>query len=141
MRVQCAVCPVEFEAVRRSAKYCSPRCRSAAFQERQRSGVPSPRSPRPPGRGSGGVSAPLAGVGDATAAVLAAAGRTETPSGQSALALADRIDAAEHESGSALASLAREHRACLADALRDADRAATDPLDELRAARERRAAG
>ncbi len=79
-------------------------------------------------------------VEPATVAVLAAAGRTETPSGQSALALARRIDGSGQESGAGLASLVREHRAALADALRDVAVVAVDPVDELRAARERKRA-
>ena len=127
-----------FEARSPRAKFHAPNCRLRAH----RMGLDLSPCPAPPGeRGPERVSAPLGTVEYATAAVLAAAGRTETPAGQVGLALARRIDASDGESGAGLAALAKQHQACLADALRDADRAATDPLDELRAARERRAAG
>lgn len=36
MRIECAVCAKEFEAQRRSAKYCSGACRAYAFRQRRR---------------------------------------------------------------------------------------------------------
>jgi hypothetical protein len=135
VRKQCAVCRVPFEAQRVAAKYCSPRCRVRATRARAAGqdgtavsvAEPSPATP--------------AGVEAAITAELAAAGRTATSSGQSALALARRIDAGAGEPGSALAAMVRELRAALADAVKDGQ-AVANPLDELRARRERsRAAG
>lgn len=73
----------------------------------------------------------------ATEAKLAAAGRLDGPEGQAALILATRIEHAEAETGSAVASLVRQLHETLAEALKDASGAAS-PLDELRARRERR---
>jgi hypothetical protein len=136
VRVQCAMCPTVFDAKRLTAKYCSTRCRTRA----SRAGMAAPRQPVVRGAASaqdglGGQD----GVEAAAAAELATAGRTASPSGQSALALARRIDAGV-DSGAAMASMVRELRVALADALRDAA-VAVDPLDELKAKRDRRAAG
>jgi hypothetical protein len=132
VRVQCAVCPTVFEAKRPTAKYCSPACRVRAH----RAGVSVQARPAPARRR---LQEAPAGVEAATAAELATAGRTATASGQSALALARRIDAGV-DTGASIASMVRELRAALADALRDAA-VAVDPLDELKAKRDRRAAG
>jgi hypothetical protein len=128
VRKQCAVCPAEFEAKRNTAKYCSKRCSVRA--SRQRGGVttaiPAPAS-------DGGLEA-------ATLAELGLARREGTAGGLAALALARRIDASDGETGAGLASLVREHRAALADAVRDA---AGKPrlTDELKARRDSKLAG
>lgn len=92
-----------------------------------------------PKRGSVRPADVPAGVVAAVTADLGAAGRTVSPAGQCALALAARIDAGV-DSGASMASMVRELRAALADALRDAAVSA-DPVDELKAKRDRRAAG
>lgn len=133
MRKTCEVCPAEFEAKRASAKYCSERCKKRA--QRRPGGTGTAKVlPLPPEPTSESVGSRLAA---ATLAELEQAGRAETAAGQAALALARRIDAAGSETGTALAAMVREHRATLADAVRDAKKAA-DPLDELRARRERK---
>jgi hypothetical protein len=131
VRVQCAMCPTVFDAKRPTAKYCSARCRTRA----SRAGVAAPRQPK--ARSAVSVQDVPAGVEAATAAELAAAGRAETVSGQSALALARRIDAAV-DTGAAMASMVRELRAAMGDAVAGGQVAA-DPLDELRQRRERAA--
>jgi predicted nucleic acid-binding Zn ribbon protein len=70
----------------------------------------------------------------ATLTALTSANRVDTPSGQSALILAGRLDSATSDTGSSLAALARQHLAVLDEALRDAPREA-DGVDELRARR------
>jgi hypothetical protein len=82
---------------------------------------------------------PSGSLAAATQAELDRAGRLGSAVGQAALALARRIDASQGETGSALAALVREHRATLAEAVKDAEVAA-DPLDELRNRRERKLA-
>lgn len=67
----------------------------------------------------------------ATLEELRAADRERTPLGQAALVLASRLDGATRETGSSVAALARELRATLDEALKDAPRAA-DALDGLR---------
>lgn len=78
-------------------------------------------------------------VTKATYAELERAGRLESPLGQQALVLAARVDAAT-DSGAALAAVAKELRTTLAEVLRQAPGVA-DPVDELRARRERRLRG
>ena len=133
MRKQCAECPEMFEAKRPNAQYCSPRCRKRA----QRNGhteeraeartIPMPSRPDDPAE-DGPVTA-------ATRAELAAAGREGSALGQAALAAARRIDTPTADSGSAIASLIREHRAARAEAL-DGVTGVVDPLDELRVRRD-----
>jgi hypothetical protein len=73
-------------------------------------------------------------------AELAAAGRLGTAAGQSALVLARRIDAGDGETAAGLAAAVKQLGATLADAVRGGE-VAVNPLDELRAARERKRAG
>jgi hypothetical protein len=125
-----------FDAKRAAAKFCGDRCRKRAQRQRQPDGGPA-REPVP----LPAASAIPAGVEAAVGAELAAAGRTGTSSGQSALALARRIDGGAGEPASGLAAMVRELRAAVADAVKDGQ-GAVNPLDELRARRERsRAAG
>lgn len=141
MRKTCEVCPTEFEAKRASAKYCSERCKKRA-QRRHGGGMAAKVLPLPAELTSEPTPTPavVGSVAAATMAELASAGRPETAVGQAALALARRIDHAAAETGSALAALVREHRAALAEAVRDAEGKA-DPLDELQARRGRKLAG
>jgi hypothetical protein len=121
---------VPFEAKRQAAKYCSPRCR-----------VRANRQPKTAAHAAVSVSAVPAGVVAAVEAELAAAGRVDSSAGQSALALARRIDAGDAETGAGLAALVKQLGATLAAAVKDG-RSRVSPLDELRTARERkRAAG
>lgn len=131
MRKQCAVCSDGFEAKRPAAKYCSDRCRKRAQRQPKPQPKPDPQMPVDPD----------AELWTATLVELSAAGRQASASGQAALLLARRLDSRAVETGSAVAAMVREHRAALADALRDA-KVAANPLDELRARREhKRAAG
>lgn len=135
MRKACAECGEEFEAKRKAATYCSGRCTKRA-QRRPQPDSPPPTPLRPTGESA---PSPTGGVESATRAELERAGRDESAAGQSALALACRIDASSGETGSGVAALVREHRAVLAEALKDAE-TATDPIDELRTRRERKLA-
>lgn len=133
MRKLCAepTCGGPFEAKRPNATYCSAKCRKRAQRAGTAGGqartVPLPPRPDDPGE-DGPVTA-------ATRRELAAAGREESALGQGALAAARRIDTPTSDSGSAVASLIREHRAALAEAL-DGAKPAMDDLDELRARRD-----
>lgn len=134
MRKSCGVCGNSFEAKRAAAKYCGEVCRKRA--QRQPGGVkaadvaPTPPAADEPSPEPGPTAA-------ATTAELERADRLNTAIGQAALVLAKRIDASSTETGGSLASLVREHRATMAEALRDTDGQA-DPLDELRTRRERK---
>lgn len=140
MRKLCAVCGTEFEAKRPAAKFCGQTCRQRAHRRPEAASeakvleLPAETtSESTPEISAGSVTA-------ATAAELEAAGRLDTALGQLALTLARRIDHGASETGSGVASLARQHRETLADAVKDAQQAA-DPLDELRKRRERKLAG
>lgn len=137
MRKSCAVCGTEFEAKRAAAKYCGQTCRQRAHR-RPEAASDAKVLPLPPETTSEPAPVMVGGrLAAATAAELDQAGRLETAVGQAALALAARIDGGIRETGAALAALVREHRATLAEAVRGAAKAA-DPLDELRARRERK---
>lgn len=75
-------------------------------------------------------------VTEATRAALEHADRAGTPAGTAALALAARIDS-NSDTGSAMASMVRELRATMTEALAGAI-VETDALDELRDRRLRR---
>lgn len=130
MEKPCAVCGIGFDG-HPSAKYCGATCRKRA--QRRPGGVKADPVEPVAAEGEGPVTA-------ATLSELNSAKRAGTALGESALALARRIDGAARDSGASLASLAREHRATLAAALADAESAA-DPLDELRMRRDRKRAG
>jgi len=127
----CGDCGLTFEAKRATAKYCGERCRKRAQRRPPALIAPSPAIDEPASIGPTAL---------ATTAELELAGRLDTAVGQAAVILARRIDASSGETGSSLASLVREHRAALAEAMRDSEGKA-DPLDELRTRRERKLAG
>ena len=79
------------------------------------------------------------GLGSVTARELEAADRLDTVLGQAALVLARRIES-PMETGSSIASMTKQLRETLADALKGAQRVA-DPLDEIRARRDSKRAG
>jgi hypothetical protein len=131
----CAVCGASFEAKRPQAKFCSATCRKRS----SRGAGPTAASPSsaPPADG-----API-GVVAATAAELSAADRLNTSLGQAALRLAVRLETSTTDTGAGLASLSKELRAVMAQALATAE-PVDDPVDELarrRDAKRDRAAG
>jgi hypothetical protein len=130
MQKSCVVCSVPFEAKRNTAKYCSRRC---SMRASRRSGSPKAAVVAMPAD-------PDSALWSATLAELSAAGRVNSAAGQAVLVLARRIDASDGETGAGLAALVKQHGATLADAVKGR-RAVVNPLDELRLARERRAAG
>lgn len=134
MQHSCIVCGGSFEAKRASAKFCSPRCnkrhqRGARKKSAKKTApvteLPKPREPR------------AGGVEDATRRQLDDADRLDTPLGQAALRLAARLDHGHMDTGSALASVAKQLTATLEAAVAGANVEA-DPIDELRAVRERK---
>jgi hypothetical protein len=128
VRKVCADCGAAFEAKRPQAKFCSPYCRVRAH--RRPKAVPAGEMPPDP----------QYAVGQATLAALNLAGRADSPLGAAVLVLAARIDGSSGEPGTSVAALVREFRAAFAEAVKDA-RPVADPLDELKAKRDRRAAG
>lgn len=81
---------------------------------------------------------PAGSVRSTTLAELTAAGRADTALGQTALVLAERLDA-RADTGSAIASVAKQLQSTLEAAVADAT-LAVNPLDELRARRTARGA-
>lgn len=132
----CDACGSLYQPLRRTSRYCSGRCRKRA----QRSGLAAPKDDGAAREERAGRPAPRGTVTAAVVAELREAKRETSALGQTCIALAQRIDAAHGESGSALAALTRELRAAL-DATLTAAGAQTDVLDELAEARRRRLAG
>lgn len=139
MTKTCQRCGTDFEAKSPRAKWCSDRCRKAAQRGGDVVQFPADGEPEHDEKLDAGYILKLGPVGSATFASLTAAGRQDHPAGRVALALAARIDHPNMDTGSALASVARQHSAAMAEALKGAG-AATAPgqlRDELA---ERRAA-
>ncbi|AAT90036.1 hypothetical protein Lxx24010 [Leifsonia xyli subsp. xyli str. CTCB07] len=122
---------------RSTARYCSTRCRTAATRARKAGNappapvalvtVPAPKADNP--------EAPPAEPGIIVAArdELAAAGVLHTPLGQAAMLLAQRLTN-EFETGSAIASLAKQWQLAHEAALNSVKRA--DRMDEVRRRRD-----
>lgn len=122
MILRCVVDGQVFEAKRPSAKYCSAKCRQRAH----RTGATItalPTSERTEVEGSEGLAA-------STRRRLEDIGRTDTELGVAALLLASRLDQ-RIDTGAGMASLMKEYRATLAEAVKDADDD-RDALDEIR---------
>ena len=114
MQRPCDVCGAEYTAKRKASRYCSTRCRTRASRSRA-SGAEIVRMKTAP-------AAPAVLVGDvlsATQSVLDDAGRSDTPMGRAALALAARIDS-KLDTGSALATAVRGLDEALKSALEGA---------------------
>ncbi|MFJ4735277.1 hypothetical protein ACIP6V_23890 [Streptomyces sp. NPDC088770] len=136
MKKRCEACGESFEAKRKTARFCSDRCRMRAHRRPAEGEQPAPVTSQPPvQREDGSESLAAAARGE-----LAAVGRDRTAAGQAVLVLARRIDANSAETGSSLAAMVREFRAALAGALEGAGEA-VDPVDELRARRDRKRSG
>ena len=160
MERACYECGEVFEAKRDTARYCSTRCRMRAHRKRKGSTPPAVKqatenavagrlmdhdghdSREPPAEDRLIMDETPMTVHQATLDELVKAGKVATVGGQSALALARRIDNPMLDTGSALAGMVKQLEATLASVL-DEQEDAGDELDELRRRREerRRAAG
>jgi len=120
------------------SKYCDDaacvRVRDREAQRRHRSGESAPSTAPAPVPSAGGA------VFSASLAELTEAGRVHSSAGQVALSLAVRLDLGASDTGSSLAAVAKQHSAAMAEALRGAEAAVADPVDELRRRREARGA-
>ena len=76
----------------------------------------------------------------ATRAELDAVGRLSSSAGRTALQLARRLDVDGRDTGMGYAALVRAHQQAMAEAVKGAS-VADDPVDELRARRDRKRAG
>ena len=128
LELSCQVCEQPFQAKRDTAKYCGERCKKRA----QRGGGAKNGKERQAEKPQ------LASVAAATLLELQEAKRLHTPLGQAALALAHRLDLSHTDTGAGVASLAKQLQATLAAATADVDAEQADPVDEVRAARERK---
>lgn len=132
----CEQCGASLEGRSSRARYCSSTCRARRAKGRPplaESVVVDLVTPDAPSEGP---------VGSATRAALVAADRLGSPLGQACLVLAVRLDNSARETGSALASVARQLESMLASATRGAV-AATSPQmlqDEVAERRRRRGA-
>lgn len=127
MQATCNGCGVGFEAKRATAQYCSSTCRSRGNRKKPVA-VVIPDGPSE------------SGLKQAIIAELSEAGRLETVLGQQAVELAGWM-ASPTASAAGVAALSKELRALMAEATKGVAVAA-DPLDELRARRDRiRSAG
>ena len=122
----CDVCGAPYEAIRPNARYCSPACRKR-LQRHPEAALVSSAQPELGGEGSGPTVV-------AVRTELAAAGRDTTYLGSIAVALADRMDGSRSIMG--YAAMAKELRSTMDQALAGV-KAAADPVDELRARRDR----
>lgn len=125
----CVVCTRPFQALRSSAKYCDATCRQRA---KRAGGVASVAAlpERPPGDAEPDLVA-------ATRRELVRAKREDSVLGQQALALALRLSTGAADTGSAVASLSKELRAVMGEAMAGIP-AAPDALDELMERRRRK---
>jgi hypothetical protein len=130
VKVTCAACGNLFDAKRSTAKYCGATCRKRESRKPDVAVVSTLPVPAP------GPELPLVA---AVRAELEAVGRLETPAGQQALRLAERM-CSPYDTGQAMAAVSKELRAVMAEATKDAPKAA-DRLDELAERRQLRAAG
>ena len=131
MQRQCDVCGRVYTARRARSRFCGGTCgkrsqRAGAAGIGPRAGVLD------------GEEAPPSELERAVTRELEAVGRLESVAGQVALELAYRV-VSPHETGAAVAALAKQLTASLAVALGDVAPAA-DPLDEIRARRDRKRA-
>lgn len=154
MEMACYECGEVFEAKRDTARYCSTRCRVRAHRKRKTEMPESVKqatasavvgrlmdddeTPREaPAEGRVIVDDVPMSVYQATQDELRKAGRVGTVAGQSALALAARIDNPTLDTGSALAGMVKQLGATLESALAGQVEE-VDELEELRRRREER---
>lgn len=128
MTAKCAGCGKDFEAQRKTARFCGPTCRQRAH-----------RRPDAPAAPVQVITPAEPALVAATRKELEAAGRLETTLGQAALRLAEQMSDGR-DTGSAMAALSKELRAVMAEALADAPKVA-DSVDELSQRRIRKASG
>lgn len=144
LTVACANCGKEFGAQRKTAIYCSVRCRTAAVRARQRlaaEGVQvQPVKSVPPRREGAAVIAlpPVApsGIGGfvgRTRRILEQAGALDSYPGMAALFAAEMLDSGVQDTMSSMASMLKEYKVSMREALADVP-AAKSPLDEIREA-------
>jgi hypothetical protein len=124
----CETCRTRFEAKSTRARFCTDRCRKRA----QRGGAAPAKKAAPR------KSRAMSGFEKATLAELRKLGAVDTMLGQQALTIAKRM-AGETETGSAVATLSREHSRLMAE-LAARKVAAADPVNEVQRRRDEKLA-
>ena len=119
MQRQCDSCGNPYEAKRATSRYCGSTCRVRASRGALITPIREKRPPTGP-----------AGLVESVRRELEEAERLESYAGQAAVDLATRIEGGG-DTGSAVASLHRELRATMAEALAGA-RVARSPLERMR---------
>ncbi len=133
MQRECDECGHCYTARRASSRFCGDTCGKRA-QRARAAGIP------PRAASLDGHEAPPSELERATIRELEAVGRLQSVAGQVALELAFRV-ASPHETGAAVASLAKQFGEAMTAALAGVAQTA-DPLDEIRARRDlKRSAG
>jgi hypothetical protein len=141
VKVSCAECRTLFEAKTRSATFCGVKCRQVASRrdrEARAEGELAPVASLPSQQPE--TTAPAESeLVTTTRRELEDAGVADTVHGQIALRLAQKL-AQPGDTGSAMASLARQLSAAVAEALAGGTKK-TDAIDELEAWRLKKASG
>jgi len=133
MQRECDECGLAYDARRATSRFCSDTCGKRS-QRARAAGIP-PRAATLDDH-----EAPPSELERVVTRELEAVGRLQSVAGQVALELAYRV-ASPHETGAAVASLAKQFREAMDRALAGVDRGA-DFLDEIRARRDlKRSAG
>lgn len=133
MQRECDVCGLAYTATRPSSRFCGGTCGKRS-QRATAAGMPFRQATYDD------LGAPPSQLVEAVTRELDEVGRLGTVGGQLAVLLAHRV-ASRRETGSATAALAKQLHLTMTEALGGVAKAA-DPLDEIRARRDRkRAAG
>lgn len=151
MQRSCTVCGKPYEARRVTSRYCGSTCRTRASRAGTSSSRPAPviAEVPPPAVAAAPSTEPIDPVDVILSATtrtireLEAAGRLDTAVGQVAVLLAQRLDASHRDTGSAVATLARQHAAQMSLAMAGASREASPvekAKDELTRRRNQRSA-
>ena len=120
MQTECAGCGADFEAKRKTARYCSPSCQK--------------RGKRSSDAAAGGPKVHEAFVA-ATVAELERIGKQDTVMGRQVVIIAERM-VSHFSTGTEVSNLSKEHSRLMGLLSRGA--AAADPVDELRNRRDRK---
>lgn len=131
MQRSCEACGAPYESKRPSSRFCTDRCR-----KRTARATGSKSKPAAPAQPADVEMQPDSAIAEQVARELG--DQVDTAAGQMAIALARRLDA-NVDTGSAMAAVARELRTLIVEVLGNQPQAA-DPIDELRARRDRRPA-
>jgi hypothetical protein len=128
--VECAQCGKTFGAQRKTAQYCTSKCRVDAKRTRDRIGAPPPRR-----EGAQVYAMPVRPAADvgflaATEAKLSEANRLDTYQGLAAMFAARVLDSGVQDTMSSMATMLREYKASMKEALQDV-KTVDDPVENL----------